>query len=149
MGKRIRSVVVLALLLCASVAQADVWMPSVFSDHMVLQRGKPVPVWGWADPGEKVTVTFGGQKKKAIADKSGKWTIRLDSMKASAEGRVLTVTSNRKSKSDNYRFTDVLVGEVWLCAGPSNMQWQLKDCTSGTKALARADYPLIRLLNVR
>ncbi|MBT3296710.1 MAG: DUF1080 domain-containing protein [Verrucomicrobia bacterium] len=127
-------------------------MPSVFSDHMVLQRGKPVPVWGWADPGEKVTVTFGGQKKKAIADKSGKWTIRLDSMKASAEGRVLVVRSQGagvRYQEAGVTFTDVLVGEVWLCAGPSNMQWQLNGCTSGTKALARADYPQIRLLNVR
>ena len=147
--RRICILMTMALLLCASVAQADVWMPSVFSDNMVLQREKSVPVWGWAEPGEKVTVTFGGQKKKAKADTSGKWTIRLDSMKASAEGRVLTVTSNRKSKSDNYRFTNVLVGEVWLCPGPSNMQRRLNGCTSATEALARADYPLIRLLRVR
>ena len=113
--KHILSVVVLATVLCASVAQAAVWMPSVFSDNMVLQRGKPVPVWGWADPGEKVTVKFAGQKKKAKADKSGKWTIRLDSMKASAEGRVLTVTSNGKSKSGNRKFTDVLVGVASAC----------------------------------
>jgi sialate O-acetylesterase len=63
--KRIVSMVAMVIVLCASVAQADVWMPSVFSDNMVLQRGKPVPVWGWADPGEKVTVTFSGKKKKA------------------------------------------------------------------------------------
>jgi len=147
--KRIVSMVAMVMVLCASVAQADVWMPSVFSDNMVLQRGKPVPVWGWAEPGEKVTVKFGGQKKKAKADKSGKWMVRLDVMKASAKGRALVVTSDRTSKTKTHTFTDVLVGEVWLCAGPSNMQWQLKDCTSGAKALARADYPEIRLLNVR
>ena len=147
--KHVFNLAALGVILCASVAQAAVWMPSVFSDHMVLQREKPVPVWGWAEPGEKVTVTFAGQKKAATADKNGKWMVRLDAMKASAAGRKLVVTSDRTPKTKTRTFTDVLVGEVWLCAGPSNMQWRLKDCTSGGKAVARADYPQIRLLNVR
>ena len=146
--KYVFNLAAMGVILCASVAQAAVWMPSVFSDHMVLQREKPVPVWGWAAPGEKVTVTFAGQKKTATADKNGKWVVRLDAMKASAKGRALVVSSDRTSKTQTHTYTDVLVGEVWLCSGPSNMQWRLKHCTSGIKAIARADYPQIRLLNV-
>ncbi|MDE0838620.1 MAG: DUF1080 domain-containing protein [Kiritimatiellae bacterium] len=142
--KRIRNVVVLAAVLCASVAQADVWMPSVFSDNMVLQRGKTVPVWGWAEPGEKVTVEFGGQKKTASADKGGKWMVRLDVMKASTAGRTLVVSE----QGAGIKFTNVVVGEVWLCSGQSNMEWRLNQCESKAEAMARADYPLIRLFNV-
>ena len=84
--KRILSVVVLAAVLCTSAAQAEVTVSKVFGDHMVLQRDIDVPVWGWAEPGKEATVEFAGQKKSAKADKSGKWMVRLDAMKASAEG---------------------------------------------------------------
>jgi sialate O-acetylesterase len=149
--KRIVSMVAMVIVLCASVAQADVWMPSVFSDNMVLQRGKPVPVWGWADPGENVTVKFGGQKKKAKADKSGKWMVRLDVMQASTTGRTLVVKGQRVSllgRRPRVEFENVVVGEVWLCSGQSNMEWRLNQCESKAEAMARADYPLIRLFNV-
>ncbi|MFC1601053.1 hypothetical protein ACFL34_01725 [Candidatus Sumerlaeota bacterium] len=76
---------------CAFTAQAEVRMPSMFSDNMVLQRGKPVPIWDWADSGEKVTVEFAGQKKTTTANKVGDWLIRLDPMKASTESRRLRI----------------------------------------------------------
>jgi len=149
--KRIVSMVAMVMVLCASVAQADVWMPSVFSDNMVLQRGKPVPVWGWAEPGEKVTVKFGGQKMAATAGKDGKWMVRLDVMQASTAGRTLVVRGQRASilrRRPRVEFENVVVGEVWLCSGQSNMEWRLNQCESKTEAMARADYPLIRLFGV-
>lgn len=115
--------------------QAVEWkLPAVFSDHMVLQRDVPVPVWGTAAPGESVTVEFvpstgsgqAGQKKTAIADANGKWLVKLDPLKASTESCMLSVFSaNQKPATGNRKCTDVLVGDVWLCGGQSNMERQL------------------------
>ena len=87
-----------------------------FTDHMVLQRDKPVPVWGWADPGEKVTVAFAGQKKAATAGEDGKWMVVLDPLGLSTEGRTMTIAGKQ-----TVRVSDVLVGDVWICSGQSNM----------------------------
>lgn len=84
---------------------------------MVLQRDREVPVWGWADQGEEVTVEFAGQVKKAMPDAKGKWMLKLDPMPASAESRTMTVKGKNEIKLE-----DVLVGEVWLASGQSNMQ---------------------------
>lgn len=98
--------------LCAAVK-----LPQIFTDHLVLQRNAVVPVWGWADAGETVTVAFAGQTKTAIADAKGKWLVKLDSLSASADSRELTVTG----KDSSLRIADVLVGDVWLAGGQSNM----------------------------
>ena len=111
MAKRL-SVLSLAAL-CALSASAAVKFASPFGDGMVLQRGKPVAVWGTADAGEKVNVTFAGQSASATAGADGRWLVRLAPMEASAEGRVL--------KANDDEVKDVLVGEVWLCSGQSNM----------------------------
>ena len=140
---------VLVAVVFAGAAQAEVWMPGVFSDNMVLQREKPVPVWGWADPGEKVTVTFAGQTKTATADKNGKWMVRLDAMKASAKGQTLVVVSNRTTKRKSPVFSNVLVGEVWICSGQSNMEWVVKQSEGADEASQRAkEYSKIRFLTV-
>lgn len=97
---------------------AEVTPSSMFGDHMVLQRGMAVPVWGRADPGESVTVSFAGQDVSTKADAEGRWKLALSELKASAEGRILTI----KGK-DELQFKDVLVGEVWICSGQSNMQY--------------------------
>jgi len=89
----------------------------VFADHMVLQRGKLVPVWGWTVPGECVEVNFAGQRKRATADAQGKWLVVLDPLETCKSGRVLTVTAGRQQRTIH----DVLVGDVWLCSGQSNM----------------------------
>jgi sialate O-acetylesterase len=102
----------------ASASIAEVYLPRVISSKMVLQRGVPAPVWGWADQGEQVTVHFAGQSKKAMPDKSGKWMLKLDPMTASAEPRVMSIKGKNEIK-----LTDVLVGEVWLASGQSNMEW--------------------------
>ena len=87
--------------------RADVRLPAIFSDNMVLQNGKAVPVWGWADKEEKVTVSFSGQEKSATAGDDGKWMVKLDTMKASSEPQTMTISSSKISpitKSPNYKY---------------------------------------------
>lgn len=93
-------------------------LPAIFSDGMVLQRDKPVAIWGWAQPGATVTVAFAGQTKAAQAGSDGTWTTRLEPLAASAEPREFVVSS---SAGGTKTIGDVLVGEVWLCGGQSNM----------------------------
>jgi len=93
---------------------------SPFLDNAILQRGMPVPVWGWARPGSVVSVTFAGQKKTAKADARGKWRLRLDPLKASVEGRELSVAA---SDGRSLVLKNILVGEVWFSSGQSNMDW--------------------------
>ena len=95
-------------------------LASPFVDNAVLQRELKVPVWGWAEPGAKLTGAFAGQSKSTTTDENGKWMVRLDPLTASAEERELKVTS---SKGESITLTGVLVGEVWLASGQSNMDW--------------------------
>ena len=104
-----------------TISYADVTPSSMFGNGMVLQREMPVPVWGKATPGEAVTVTFVRQSKSATADKMGNWIIKLDALKASAKGARLTIRGK-----NTITFTDVLVGEVWVCSGQSNMSMGYK-----------------------
>ncbi len=138
----------LALLLIASPLAADVKLASPFGDHMVLQQGCPVPVWGTAAAGEKVTVEFAGQSNSVVAGTDGRWRIDLKKLKASAESRRFTVTGG--ATPSPLVLNDVLVGEVWLCGGQSNMERQL-GLRSGQKPIigwehevAAANHPLIR-----
>jgi sialate O-acetylesterase len=150
------TVLLFLVLLSAARLLAELRVASPFGDHMVLQQGQPIPVWGTATPGDQVTVVFAGQKESAVADSTGKWRVDLKELKASAEPRELTVTSgNRESKTENQKFTDVLVGEVWLCGGQSNMERQL-GLRSGQPPIvnweaeaAAASHPLIRQLYVQ
>ena len=103
--------------LSAFAAQAAVTLGTPFADGMVLQRGRNVPVWGWADAGEKVTVTFAGQTLAATAGADGKWRVDLAPMEASKEGRTL--------EANGVKVSDVLVGEVWYCCGQSNTEFPL------------------------
>lgn len=137
-------VAVAALGLAANV-QADVSLPHIFSDHMVLQQQKPIPVWGKADPGESVTVTFAGHKATAVADDKGAWVVRLPPLRAANNqaGQTLTV----KGKN-TVTFQDVLLGEVWVCSGQSNMQWAVGGSNNGPQEIAAAKYPQIRLFTV-
>lgn len=121
---------------------AAVQLPSVFSDGMVLQRDREVTVWGWADPGAEVTVAFGGQNVSAECGSDGRWEARLDALTASAEPRSMSVSS---PGGETRTISDILVGDVWILAGQSNMAWPLRDCDDGTQAAAGADYPWLRV----
>ena len=127
----------------AITAGANVSLPDVISDAMVLQRDRAVPIWGKADPGESVTVRFGNQTKTAVADAEGKWMVRLSPLRASATPATLVVEGRNKIE-----LKDILVGEVWLVAGQSNMQRLLSETANGEQAMVAASHPLIRLFNV-
>ncbi len=132
-----------ALLLAplAALEAGELKLASVFADHMVLQRDKPVVVWGWADAGETVRVSFAGQSKSAAADAGGKWSLRLDALPASAEPRTLAATDKDGRRIE---VTDVLVGEVWLGSGQSNMEMSVKAANHFDAEQAAANLPLIR-----
>ena len=132
-----------ALVISATVVQANVVLPDVISDGMVLQRERGIPIWGKADPGEAVTVRFNKQVKTTTADQSGKWIVRLDALRASAEPATLIIEAKNKIE-----LKDILVGEVWLVAGQSNMQRLLSETDNGAAVIAAANHPLIRLFNV-
>ena len=134
--------------LAASSVSAELKMPGIFSDNMVLQRDIPVPVWGWTDPGQEVTVKFKSQEKSAIADTDGKWIVRLDPLKASGEGQTMTISSSKITQSPHLQITNILVGDVWICSGQSNMEFPMKNLAKPEEETANADYPQIRLLSV-
>ena len=121
---------------------ADVRLPNVFSDHMVLQRDKPIKVWGWAAPGEKIKVLLSGNAADTSADADGEWKVELPAMKAPGPHQ-MTVTGKNTVK-----ITDILVGEVWVCSGQSNMEFELKHALNAQQEIKAADYPQIRLLLV-
>ena len=126
----------------APLAFADVTLPSIFGDHMVLQREQKVPVWGFASDGEKVTVSFAGQNAETVA-KDGKWAVSLTPLKASSTGTKLTVTGNNKVE-----LNDVLVGEVWFCSGQSNMEWTVAASKDKDREIAASNNPRIRHFKV-
>ncbi len=138
----------LALGLVAALRAANLECSALFADHMVLQREKPVAVWGWADAGETITVEFNGQKKKTKANADGKWILKLDAMSANATSQRFLVTgsnpSNDKTKPRLLEFQDVLVGEVWLGSGQSNMERHVYQCLNFDAEKAAGNYPLIR-----
>jgi len=120
-------------------AAAEVKLPPILGDHMVLQADMPVPVWGTAKPGEKVTVKFAGKTKMAVAGKDGKWLVKLDALKTNAKPQTLTV-----SGANTVTIKDVLVGEAWLCSGQSNMAWPVSRARNFKAEQAAAKYPQIR-----
>ena len=127
-------------------ADTPLKIADVFSDHMVLQRDRAVPVWGTANAGSVITIEFSEQKKTVIADASGKWRANLDSMPASAESRMLQIASAGRPSRITLR--DVLVGDVWLCSGQSNMTIPVRECADPEREIAAADHPLIRFFSL-
>lgn len=122
------------------LARAAVRLPSLFTDRMVLQRDMPVPVWGWAAPGETVTVKIAGQILTTKADEAGKWRVTLDSLHTVDPLKMEIAADN------TIEVSDILVGEVWICAGQSNMEWPVKDSSDADLEIAAADRPEIRLI---
>lgn len=135
----------LALLTSLIPLHAALQLPRVFGDHMVLQRDKPIPLWGWADPGATVTVAFNGTTQTATTAPTGRWELKLPAMKASSTPLIMTLHSNDQSLT----LSDVLLGDVWICAGQSNMDFPLAGANGGHEALTAAgQLTQIRLLHV-
>jgi sialate O-acetylesterase len=135
--------IIVFVLACAAVARANVTLPDVINEGMVLQQNQKVPIWGKADPGESIAVRFGAQSKSTTASADGEWLIKLDPMKANSTPAAMTISGRNAIELKN-----ILVGEVWLVAGQSNMQRLLSETANGEAAIAAADHPLIRLFNV-
>ncbi len=136
------------LSLCALPAWSEVTLPKLLSDHAVLQRDAPIHIWGWASPGEEVTVTLHGQKQSATADGLGKWSLFL--MPEHAGGPYsMTVRA-----SNTITLSDVLIGDVWFASGQSNMQIPLNGfpgsavIKDAAQEIAQANLPEVRLLHV-
>ncbi len=131
-----------AAVLLPFAAHGEVKLPALFSEHMVLQRDLPATVWGWADAGEEVTVTIGKQSKKTKAGADKKWSVKLDQL-STGEPQTLTVKG-----TNTIEIADVLVGEVWLCSGQSNMAFTVNRALNFDQEKTTADLPLIRMYTV-
>src|SRR6187402_1938453 len=136
---RIRPILLFSLspLMMPLLTQAEIILGPMFKDHAILQRDKPLPVWGRGTPGEKLTVTFNGQSLNTTPDKAGRWIVFFEPVPAIAEGVELVVTGN-----ETVVIKDVLVGEVWLASGQSNMEWPVARIREEEKQLAMIDLPL-------
>jgi sialate O-acetylesterase len=121
---------------------AEVQMPNIFGKHMVLQRDQLNPVWGKANPGERVIVRIDGQSHSTYAGPNGRWKVKLRSMPAGGP-HVLEVVGDNE-----LRFEDVMVGEVWVCSGQSNMQWPVSQSDGGDLEIPLANEPMIRMISV-
>lgn len=138
--KRI-SLALLGLLLSVCVF-ANITLPRIFGSNMVLQRNKPINVWGWADPGEKITVQFNKQVKKTKAAKDGSWKIQFAQEAAGGPFQLIATGKN------TITLENVLVGEVWICSGQSNMEWSVKNSDSAQREIRESSYPMIRHIKV-
>jgi sialate O-acetylesterase len=133
----------LPAILVTQFASAEIRLPSVIGSHMVLQRDEAVPIWGWAEAGEAVTVEFHGKKVSTKADKEGRWEVKLPASRANSKGAKLTIKG-----SNEIVLEDVLVGEVWLCSGQSNMEWTVSRSSNAKEEIANGNHPLIRHIKV-
>ena len=141
--KQMKQVLMGVMGLACWAVQADVKLPALFSDNMLLQANKAAPVWGTADAGEKVTVSFAGQTSDVAADAQGRWKTSLKPLTANTTG-TLTVAGKNTLKINN-----VLVGTVWICSGQSNMEMGIGMADNATTELPKAKYPKIRLFRVK
>ena len=140
----VTAVTTCVLALLAGSARADVKLSPLFADHMVLQQGTAVPVWGTADAGEQVTVSAGEQKATATAGADGKWTVKIGPLAAGGQPLELKVAGK-----NTLTIRDVLVGEVWVCSGQSNMEWSVNASANAEQERAAANYPAIRMFTVK
>ena len=134
----------LLTLLAVPFLSAEVKLPSVIGSHMVLQRDEPVPIWGWADKSEEVSLTFAGKTYKTQADcTTGNWKVELDAAKANSKGQKMVIKGHNEIVLE-----DILIGEVWLCSGQSNMEWSVARSANAQEEIANGKHPLIRHIKV-
>lgn len=134
----------LLLVLVMTTVSHALELPNIFASHMVIQRDMPIKVWGTAQAGSKVTVTFAGQNADAKADSNGKWNLSLKAQSANAQPQAMTVTGDGTSIT----YDNVVIGEVWICSGQSNMAFGVRGAHNATEAIPAATDKLIRLCNV-
>src|SRR5688572_26800681 len=142
--KPMSKIFLIVALISVSSAFADVSLPKIFSNNMVLQRDRTIKVWGWATKGETVTVTFNGQVKKAKADANGNWMITLPAIQ---QGGPFVMTA--AGKKNTVTLNNVLIGDVWVGSGQSNMEWVINSTNNAQKEIAESNYPKIRLFTVK
>mgnify|MGYP000849341115 CR=1 FL=1 len=123
--------------------KADVRMPLIFGNHMVLQQDTRITIWGWADAGENIEVLFAGQKVRTTANADGTWQVKLKPVKTKKKGETLTITGKNKLV-----YSDVLVGDVWVASGQSNMEWGIKVRKEYADDIAHSEDSLLRLFFV-
>ena len=137
------ALVVVSAMLLGSLAHADVTLPSVIGDHMVLQTGIVTPIWGTAEPGEAVAVQLGEQQASTAANAAGKWSVKLGPFEPGGPVEMTVTASNVLTVQD------ILIGEVWVCSGQSNMQWAVRNSWHPETEIAEANYPQMRLFTVK
>lgn len=142
MRKSLLTTLVIGAGVFSAAAMADVKLPAIISDNMVVQAGKPLSIWGTADAGEKVRVTFGKDTQNTTAAADGKWSVKLSPVQAGEAGE-LTVTGNNALTVKN-----ILAGSVWVCSGQSNMQFGVGGAHNVATEIPAANYPNIRLFTV-
>ncbi len=134
-------------LLCFAVVspvlRAELAIPAIIGDHMVLQQKQANPIWGWDTPGTRITVTFAGQNLATTAGADGKWTVKLAPLPANANPQSISISGTSKRE-----IADVLIGEVWMCSGQSNMEYALGRETNGDIEVAASDLPNLRMIRV-
>ncbi len=135
--------VLLSFVAFAAVAHAELKLPAIIGEHMVLQQKQANPIWGWDTPGTKVTVQFAGQSYAATAGADGKWTVKLAAADANATPQVIAIAGTTK-----LAVQDVLIGEVWMCSGQSNMGFKLNSDWNGDLEAAASKLPNLRLISV-
>jgi sialate O-acetylesterase len=136
-------VVALSLLSVNTAAQAELKLPTIIDSHMVLQRDAPITIWGWDTAGTSVEVSIAGNSEKAKAGDDGKWAVKLPALKADGKAHSMTIAG-----SSTVKLEDILVGEVWVGSGQSNMEWQLRNTFGSKEAIATAKHPNIRLFHI-
>ena len=142
--KSLPAIVILLLsILIVTQVQADVRVANIFGNNMVIQRDSVVPIWGWSDAGDNVTVSAKGQSVKAVADKDGRWKVELQPI-AVGEPFNMKITGSH----NELEIKNVLAGEVWICGGQSNMAWTVGRSRNAEKEIANANYPLIRQVKI-
>ena len=124
-------------------ASATVKMPFIFSNHMVIQRDKPIKVWGWADKNEKIKVTFNDKEYEVQADRKGDWSLQMEALPAGGPYEL-----NVTGEDNTLTFTDILMGDVWLCSGQSNMEFRMEEANTASEKLPNANNQNIRLFFV-
>ncbi|UCE41216.1 MAG: sialate O-acetylesterase [Candidatus Aminicenantes bacterium] len=145
--KHLKSIILslFSIILLTTFLTADIRLPSVIGSHMVVQQDKPIKIWGWAVPGEGISVVFADQRAQTSVNSDGMWEVQLKAMKAGKSPQEMTITG---TQSPAVHLNDIHLGEVWICSGQSNMEWEMWRTHSPIPEIQRADFPQIRLFHV-